>query len=76
MTIGTVLVVSKITSRATAAKFTTSGTQTDPGLWLPQVPMWIDTGSESSVSSLDTSNLEMEIIPRYKQKIKLVDQLS
>ena len=71
MTIGTVLVVSKMRNRVTAAKYTSSGTQTQPGLWLPQVPMWID--SDSSVSSLDIGNLE--IIPQYKPQIKLVDQL-
>ena len=72
MAIGTVLVVSKLKKRATTT-YATSFTQTEPGLWLPQVPMWIDTPSESSLSSLDTGNLEMEVIPHYKQTTKLVN---
>ena len=61
MTIGTVLVVKQLTSRVTAAKYTSSGTQTEPGLWLPQVSMWIDSDSEvDSLSSLDIRELDFD----------------
>ena len=57
MTIGTVLVVKQLTSRV--AKYTSSGTQTEPGLWLPQVSMWIDSDSDvDSLSSLDISEMD------------------
>lgn len=55
--IATALVVSKIIRRI---KVTDSSTQTEPGLWLPQVAMWLDDSSDT-----DPSVLEMELIKGY-----------
>ena len=57
ITIATALVVSKIIRRI---KVTDTSTQTEPGLWLPQVAMWLDDSSESELSVL-----EMEVIKEY-----------
>ena len=57
ITIATALVVSKIIRRI---KVTDNETQTEPGLWLPQVAMWLDDSSDT-----DPSVLEMELIKGY-----------
>ena len=61
--IGAILVLSKIVRRI---KIKDVGTQTEPGLWLPQLPMWLDDSSmsESSCES-EKSELEMKLIKEY-----------
>ncbi len=58
--IGAILVLSKIVRRI---KIRDVGTQTEPGLWLPQVAMWLDDSSMSGESVL--SDLEMKVIKEY-----------
>jgi hypothetical protein len=61
--IGAILVLSKIVRRI---KIKDVGTQTEPGLWLPQVAMWLDDSSMSESSGESVlSDLEMKVIKEY-----------
>ena len=55
--IGTAIIVKSINRRVNV---TDTGTQTEQGLWLPHVPMYLDDSSSS-----DVSILEMDVIHSY-----------
>ena len=62
--IATALVVAKILRKKNSLD---KDTQTEEGLWLPQIPMYFeDTSGSVSTSSDDISILEMEVIKGYK----------
>ena len=58
ITIGTALVVSKILRRIKVAD---AETQTDSGLWLPQMVIYFEDSESESVLEMD----EMELINEY-----------
>ena len=58
ITIGTALVVSKILRRIKVAD---AETQTDCGLWLPQMVIYFEDSESESVLEMD----EMELIQEY-----------
>ena len=58
ITIGTALVVSKILRRIKVAD---AETQTDSGLWLPQMVIYFEDSESESVLEMD----EMELIQEY-----------
>ena len=61
--IGALLVLTKIVRKI---KITDVSTQTEPGLWLPQVAMWLDESSMSESSGESVlSDLEMKVIKEY-----------
>ena len=61
--IATALVVAKILRKK---KSLDKNTQTELGLWLPQIPMYFeDTSGSVSTSSDDISILEMEVVKGY-----------
>ena len=62
--IATALVVAKILRKKQSLD---KNTQTEEGLWLPQIPMYFeDTSGSVSTSSDDISILEMEVVKGYK----------
>ena len=61
--IATALVVAKILRKKQSLD---KNTQTELGLWLPQIPMYFeDTSGSVSTSSDDISILEMEVVKGY-----------
>jgi len=61
--IATALVVAKILRKKQSLD---KDTQTEEGLWLPQIPMYFeDTSGSVSTSSDDISILEMEVVKGY-----------
>ena len=61
--IGALLVLTKIVRKI---KIKDVSTQTEPGLWLPQVAMWLDESSMSESSGESVlSDLEMKVIKEY-----------
>ena len=77
--IGTAIVVSKILNRI---KVTDAGTQTEQGLWLPQLPIYFDDSSDSEArvtemelihTDSEESILEMELIKEYVSAVSTYD---
>ena len=46
-------------------RITDVGTQTEPGLWLPQVAMWMDDSSSCESCESVLGDLEMKVITEY-----------
>ena len=77
--IGTAIVVSKILHRI---KVTDADTQTEQGLWLPQLPIYFDDSSDSEArvtemelihTDSEESILEMELIKEYVSAVSTYD---
>ena len=62
ITIASVIMVSKIVMKI---RITDVGTQTEPGLWLPQVAMWMDDSSSCESCESVLGDLEMKVITEY-----------